>query len=368
MGGKNTKRDDEIARMGFENRAVKTDDGKLVPHQILTCCICGTTKHYRSDKMYAADYLRRAATKAGWSWHKGKPVCGDVAKHKVASPRWTASLDPATRHGGHVTLAQTPEPWGVPPLADQFMPVGSTPAMLPSTPTEAQIEAFVRADHPHPIGFYPKPEAVQVDVAGSWKPIPGGGKRPISIAGHGGAWRGHPHSRHNPEFRAKAIAAIERGLSNVDAAIEIGCSDNVIRAVRLAEGYPQADVIRANKSKGQTVTTTPTTSPTPTLPQSPTPVSVSPREMVSIIEKIDAFYDIGGKRWRAPWNDQKIGEALSLPAAKVAYVRKDLHGDLAADPELVAIRAEVDSLREMLGTLELRLRAAEKASSGGNIR
>lgn len=236
---------------------------------------------------------------------------------------------------------------------------------LPGITTREQAEAFMRSDPAQPVGLYKTDEAT-IDVtfphSGMFKRLPDGGRRPVSVVGKGGAWRDHLHSKHNPTFRAMAIAAIERGLSNVAAAIEIGCSDNAIRAVRLDAGLPQA--IEIMKSKGQSMTTP--ASPQPVA--APPAVTVLPREMVPIIEKIDAFYDVAGKRWRAPWSDQKIGEALSLPAAKVAYVRRDLYGELAADPELAAIRADVDSLREMLGAVELRLRAAEKASSGGNIR
>lgn len=175
--------------------------------------------------------------------------------------------------------------------------------------------------------------------------------------------RRHAHSPSNPEFQAELRPYLDAGWTDREAAEVVGCSHAAVWEARKAMGLPSSREISANLRKGN-----PDMGEVkPMTPPQPTTVPTI-RETVLISEKLDTFFDIPAGRYKAPWTDQKIGEALNLPAAKVAAVRAGLEMHLRGDPELQALREELGAVEKMLAELRQRLERAERKAGEGNIR
>ena len=83
----------------------------------------------------------------------------------------------------------------------------------------------------------------------------------------------------------------------------------------------------------------------------------TPRQVVAIADALAERLVEG--RYHSGWSDHRLGDDLKLPAALVAKVREDLHGPLKGDPEVDALRGDLnawmsigDDLRGRLDRLE----------------
>ena len=84
----------------------------------------------------------------------------------------------------------------------------------------------------------------------------------------------------------------------------------------------------------------------------------TPRQVVTIADALAEHLDDG--RYRPGWSDHRIGDDLKLPAALVAKVREDLHGPLKGDPEIEALRGDLDAWISIGADLRGRLDRLEQ--------
>ncbi|MEI7837197.1 MAG: hypothetical protein WCK05_12420 [Planctomycetota bacterium] len=84
----------------------------------------------------------------------------------------------------------------------------------------------------------------------------------------------------------------------------------------------------------------------------------TPRQVVTIADALAEHLDDG--RYRPGWSDHRIGDDLKLPAALVAKVREDLHGPLKGDPEIDALRGDLDAWISIGADLRGRLDRLEQ--------
>jgi len=76
-------------------------------------------------------------------------------------------------------------------------------------------------------------------------------------------------------------------------------------------------------------------------------------------ELLLAHFDDGLGRYAAGWTDVRIATEANVPAANVAAFREFVFGPLKVDPEIAAIKDEIDRMVERLAELSDRVRKLE---------
>ena len=74
------------------------------------------------------------------------------------------------------------------------------------------------------------------------------------------------------------------------------------------------------------------------------PVS-NPKLQRKVFALLDDHFDEDRKLYKAGWSDKKVAEAADTSEQFVINVRRGAYGELAEDPAVTAIRAEIDELR-----------------------
>ncbi len=90
------------------------------------------------------------------------------------------------------------------------------------------------------------------------------------------------------------------------------------------------------------------------------------KEVLRIGEELDLHFVEG--RYRAGQSDQVLADRLDLPRAIVTRVREEGYGPLKGDPEVEALRSDLDTLGGMLTDVRARLARLEQRGSGGAAR
>jgi len=75
---------------------------------------------------------------------------------------------------------------------------------------------------------------------------------------------------------------------------------------------------------------------------------LSPSIKTSIRELLEGHFDVDKGYYLHSYSDQRIGADLNIPWAAVAYIRDLMYGPLKSDPEINAIRIEIQGEREEL--------------------
>lgn len=90
------------------------------------------------------------------------------------------------------------------------------------------------------------------------------------------------------------------------------------------------------------------------------------KEVLRIGEELDLHFADG--RYRAGQSDQVLADRLDLPRAIVTRVREEGYGPLKGDPEVEALRSDLDTLGGVLTDFRARLARLEQRGSGGAAR
>lgn len=77
--------------------------------------------------------------------------------------------------------------------------------------------------------------------------------------------------------------------------------------------------------------------------------------------EMDANFDEDKGRYLDGESDHSISERVKIPRAIVAEFRSLSYGEIKEDPELVALRDQLDQAKRLMGDLQARIDRAEKA-------
>lgn len=95
------------------------------------------------------------------------------------------------------------------------------------------------------------------------------------------------------------------------------------------------------------------------LPKPPlTPREPTQAERLKIRAVLDKHFDDGAGCWLDGFSDQKAGEACAVPWSLVTRIREAAYGPIRVDPEVAALRAEMEQITRGVGALSDRLAAA----------
>lgn len=305
----------------------------------------------------------------GWTWDRHGGTCdrcqGKAKTADVIQLRYT----PETTYG--VAPPPTPQhrciiPPGYPKTLGQMKADGDWERLADRLDTSAETIDIVP---PHGTTKLAEvmaiPDKAERDAA-FWRSVRDGTIPNPYLAAEAGkpAPRRHYGRYTDPAFHEEIRPFVDDGYTDRAIAELAGCSHDTIRLARITMGKPTAREI-SRQRKGNDMGEV-----TPMKTTQPETASMQPtiKETISISEKLDAFFDTAAGRYKSPWTDQKIGEALNLPAAKVAAVRVGLDMHLRGDPELAAIREELAAVEKLVADLRQRLDRAERKAGEGNIR
>lgn len=70
--------------------------------------------------------------------------------------------------------------------------------------------------------------------------------------------------------------------------------------------------------------------------------------MVEIIHKLDDVFDRERRLYAPGWSDEKVGAAIGASPEVVTRFRRDAYGELAEDPTITALRADIEALRAVV--------------------
>lgn len=102
------------------------------------------------------------------------------------------------------------------------------------------------------------------------------------------------------------------------------------------------------------------TEPKPTtLPRDPTT-----GERMKIRALLDQHFDDSAGMYLDGYSDQRIGEESGVPWAIVTKIREAAYGTIRVDPEITALRAEIDQAARKLAALEKSLAAEVQTITG----
>lgn len=389
-----------LEKMGVQVVSTRGEDGRMHSRLVMSCHSCDRTLEFSNSKTIAPDHLAHMASDKGWTFGKRGGTCDHCRSKTKAADVPNLRYVPETTYGaqpagvdlsGAISMASalarasaefrrryspmipTPLPGYVVERAEMLM--DAPPEPLPQHrciihPGFPKTLGEATAEWDAMVASRPAGEVVQTDLEfprGLTKTTP----EEARAFGHkamADAFFSKPRwgRSNDPAFHAEIRPLIEQGQTDADIAAAVGCTHDMIRQARLAMGLPNYRTIR-DQRKGKTDMGEVRAMTTP--PQAATaPIIPSIRETVAISEKLDAHFNEAAGCYNPPCTDQKIGEALSLPAAKVAAVRAGLGLVIKGNPELHAIREELGAVEKMVAELRQRLERAERKAAEGNIR
>lgn len=90
--------------------------------------------------------------------------------------------------------------------------------------------------------------------------------------------------------------------------------------------------------------------------------SINPKLQRKVFNLLDDHFDEDRRLYRSGWSDKKIAEAAETSEQFVITLRRGAYGELAEDPAVTALRAEITALSE-----EMRLLADTTMEQMGKI-
>jgi hypothetical protein len=71
-------------------------------------------------------------------------------------------------------------------------------------------------------------------------------------------------------------------------------------------------------------------------------------EVRSIMGLLEEHFDGAKGAYSNGWSDEKVSQEANVPRAIVAKIRDDAFGKIKSDPEIMAIRAEIDAVQDRM--------------------
>lgn len=96
----------------------------------------------------------------------------------------------------------------------------------------------------------------------------------------------------------------------------------------------------------------------PAAPPTP-PRQMTAEEKRRVREALLTHFDDEMGRYTIGWDDARVAKETATPAASVATFREIVFGPLRPDPEIAAIKAEIDKMLGRLAELSDRVRKIE---------
>jgi hypothetical protein len=88
----------------------------------------------------------------------------------------------------------------------------------------------------------------------------------------------------------------------------------------------------------------------------------TPLEMRRIFALVEGHFDEAKGCYTGGYTDERVARELGLPRALITRVREESGLKIKGNPEVIALRADIDGLKDLLSGLETRCAALEKAA------
>ena len=90
-------------------------------------------------------------------------------------------------------------------------------------------------------------------------------------------------------------------------------------------------------------------------PQVPRPLTPAERHQVRL--KLDNHFDDAVGRYIDGYSDQRVGAELDIPWATIRDIRELAYGPLREDDRVVALRLDLDKVKQQVADIEAKLKA-----------
>jgi len=100
----------------------------------------------------------------------------------------------------------------------------------------------------------------------------------------------------------------------------------------------------------------------PVLPSDliPVPQTPNPKITRALFALLEEHFDDTHRQYRPGWTDAKIAKTLQVSETVVATTRRTHFGEMQGDPEIAALRSELDRALDTIAALAGRLDAIER--------
>jgi len=208
------------------------------------------------------------------------------------------------------------------------------------------------------------------------------------------SWKGMPKSQIGPALSANAMEpmsvldpATKAGVRNI---VRIRCACGAHCDVNRAHSFNVEHLSRAFKNKDwifehgrwicqpcqakkKPAPEKPKEIPmqiTPTTAPAAQPVNLGPVQVAKVLRMLDEHFNSDKGAFHEGWSDERISRELNVPRIHVIQIREETHGKLKMDPEIVALRSDIEAAEQMatelstiIGDLKTRLVRLEKRHS-----
>lgn len=86
-----------------------------------------------------------------------------------------------------------------------------------------------------------------------------------------------------------------------------------------------------------------------------TPPSVAPKITHSVFQALDAYFDGNTRLYTGGYDDARVAKECGTTEDIVAYLRRETFGELAEDPRIASIRADIDRIDEQAAVIARNL-------------
>ncbi len=93
------------------------------------------------------------------------------------------------------------------------------------------------------------------------------------------------------------------------------------------------------------------------------PRHLTPDEKAQVRRLLDANFDDTKGLYLDGYSDRRIGEECKVPASSVAHLRELAYGSIRSDPEVEALRRDIEALQQRAATLSEDLGRVGKAAA-----